>query len=219
VDAVSCIACVGVGGRLARLPALELANGPSQPFRFFTLNGLTWVDWATVIGLILTIIGFGITWWQLNRTKTAKQAVTESIMGANRETAGSRLTKTLSSLPSLNNKVYDALDKDDLIALRKALENWTRDCSRVISQLGRVQATPNRTQAHRGSRQEIDQIAESAKQFVAARLAIDEALLKLRSWNRKTQLSTEISHALRKMRECSNLAVMIIEEDQYRKVA
>jgi hypothetical protein len=212
--------CIGRDESVARLFKFELANNaPSHPFHFFYLNGLTWIDWVGIIALILTIIGFGITWWQLHRTQTARRAVAEFIKNSNRETANARMTKTLSSLLTLHNKVNDAVGKDDSIALQKALENWTRTCSRVIPQLARVQTLPRRTQIHGRSGQEMGQFAGSAEQFIAARLTVDEALLKLRGISRKTRLASEISHALSRIHECSNLAVMILEQDQYREAA
>ena len=219
VDAVLCMTCVGGDGRLALLRTSEFADNPSQPFHFFTLNGLKWIDWVGVIGVIVTIIGFGITWWQLHRTKTARQAVTEFITTSNREMANSRMTKTLNSLLVQHNKANDAVAQNDRIALQKALEKWTRSCSQVISQLGRAQAVPNGSQAYRQSHQEADRITENKNQFLAARVTVDEALLKLRSSSLQKRLSTEIVYAIGKMHECSNLAVTILEEDQYRKVS
>lgn len=130
-----------------------------------------------------------------------------------------RLNKTLNSLLVLNNKANDALTRDDSIAVQKALQEWTLACSRVISQLGIAQTMPKRARAHRRSHQETDQTPENAKEFISARVTVDEALLNLRTSVRKRRLSTEIAHALGKMQECSALAVTIIEKGEYRKVS
>lgn len=219
MDAGFCTTCASVAGPLTRLPARELANSPSQPFHFFSLNELTWIDWVGVVGLILTSIGFGITWWQLHRTQTARQAVSQFITNFNRETAATRLTKTLTSLLALHNKVTDAVGKDDPTALRVALESWTQTCSRVIPQLRRTQTTPKQKHTLRRSHYETNQISENAKRFIAARVTVDEAVYKLLSSSRKRRLSMEVTHALSKIHECSNLAREILEENQYEKVS
>jgi hypothetical protein len=117
---------VGCGTRASTSALGELAVDNNSPFNFFKLTGLTWVDWATLLGFLLTIVGFGVTLWQLHRTQTAIEAVNYERSSINRSTASTRLTKE--SFPSLDRlyvKARSAADDNNRDRLREILERWS----------------------------------------------------------------------------------------------
>src|SRR6202011_2528731 len=103
-----------------------------------------------------TVVGFGITWWQLHRTRTARQAVNETRSEINRKTASTRLSQSLPSLRTLYAKARSAAYEKDKQQLRQRLEEWSGKCGPAITMLEQLQA---QRATHRWKRTGDDQVA------------------------------------------------------------
>jgi hypothetical protein len=117
-------------------------------FHFFRLDGLTWIDWATVAGLILTVVGFGITWWQLQRTRTAQEALSETLALVNEGKASDLFTASVPALRNLYARVVKAAEKNDSSQLAQLLVDWAITCSGAIEQLERLKERKPRRKRH-----------------------------------------------------------------------
>jgi hypothetical protein len=212
---------VGVIGRLVsdvalrgsvRLPSSGLVFGNAHRFDFFALGGLTWIDWASVLGLFLTVVGFGITWWQLHRTRTARQAVSDTQTEIDRETASTGLGESLPLLKDICAKARAAAGKRDRKDLRRRLENWSDKCGEAITQLQQLyEQQPKR----RRTRAADDRVADVVQQLRSARSMVREALWKMDDQPQMEDLELGVRYALRAMSEFSDLATEMIEERRY----
>jgi hypothetical protein len=112
---------------------LELS--PAMDFNFFQLDGMTWVEWVSVLGVVVTAVGFIITWIQLHRTRTAGEARVETITEINQESANDRLRDLLPQFRKHYDKAQAAIQSNDAAKLRKTLEMWSANCERSIAML------------------------------------------------------------------------------------
>jgi hypothetical protein len=181
---------------LAHLPSGELAVDNNSPFNFFKLTGLTWVDWATLLGFLLTIVGFGVTLWQLHRTQTAIEAVNYERSSINRSTASTRLTKE--SFPSLDRlyvKARSAADDNNRDRLREILERWSGVCSEALAQLAQLQ---ERETGRRRSSADDDQATKAViDHFTSARGKVREAIWKMDRGAEISELREDVQRVMR----------------------
>ncbi|HEY4854205.1 MAG TPA: hypothetical protein VII22_25745 [Streptosporangiaceae bacterium] len=213
---ISSLACEAAVRGSARSCPLELVADKAHPFVFFKLEGLTWIDWATVTGLILTVVGFGITWWQLHRTRTARQAVNETRSEINRKTASTRLSQSLPSLRTLYAKARSAAYEKDKQQLRQRLEEWSGKCGPAITMLEQLQA---QRATHRWKRTGDDQVARVVAKLRSAQSMVGEALRKMDDQPDMVDLESGLQYALTAMREFSDLAAAMVEENRYLRKA
>lgn len=194
------------------LLSIELRIDKQSPFDFFALKGLTWIDWSTALGLILTISGFGITWWQLHRTRTARQAVTETRIEINRSTASERLSKSIPSLRALYTKARSAAYEKDKVQLQRRLDDWSVKCTEAITQLEKLQS---RRTAKRWGRTGDENVAAVLGKLRSAQGRVGEALRKMDEQPDMVDLESGVKYALAAMREFSALAAAMEEESHY----
>lgn len=202
---------------LAHLPSGELTTD-SSPFNFFKLAGLTWVDWATLVGFLLTIIGFGVTLWQLHRTQTAIEAVDYERGRINRSTASGRLTEqSFPSLRSQYGKARSAVEGNNRRGLRRALERWSETCSETIAQLAQMQE--RQTSRHETSADD-DRVAKAIELFASTQGKVREAIWKIDNEDERRELEEYVRYAFKSMSECNDRMREIMERDRYlRKVS
>jgi hypothetical protein len=199
---------------LAHLPSGELAVDNSIPFNFFKLTGLTWVDWATLVGFLLTIVGFGVTLWQLHRTQTAIEAVNYERSSINRSTASARLTtESFPSLDRLYTKARSAADENDRDRLREILEGWSGVCSEALAQLAQMQG---RETGRRRSSPDDDQATKALiDHFTSARGKVREAIWKIDKGAEISELREDVQYALKSMSECRDHMRGLRERGRY----
>jgi hypothetical protein len=197
---------------LAHLPSSELAVDNS-PFDFFKLTGLTWVDWATLVGFLLTIVGFSVTLWQLHRTQTAIEAVDHERGRINRSTASGRLTEqSLPSLQSLYGKARSAVEENDRRKLRQTLERWSGTCSQTIAQLEQMQ---ERKTGRNQSLENDGQTTKDIEQFYSAQGKVREAIWKIDNEEEPKELEEYVRYALKSMSECNDRMREVMERGRY----
>jgi hypothetical protein len=203
--------------RPVSLPSFQHVGIKEAKFHFFVLSGLTWVDWATIAGFALTIVGFGITLLQLHRTLTTVQAMNYDRGEINRTTATGRLTESFPSLQALCNNARRAAEENDRRKLRQSLDSWAGTCSQVIKQLDKLKSM---RAAHRGETTDDEQVAEAAQQLRSARVIVREALWKIDNEPEIGELESDVRYALRAMSECDDQMQEVLEGAIYlRKVS
>jgi hypothetical protein len=211
VGVISPLTCEAVvHGPACSLPSLFADE--RQPFDFFALSGLRWIDWATIAGLVLTVVGFGITWWQLYRTRTARQAVDDTRSEINQKIASEGLSESLPMLQEIYLKARSAASKRDRRQLRRRLENWSNKCSEAITQLQQLQ---ERQPKHRRTRQNDDRVADAVKQLQSARNKVREGLRKMDDQPDMEDLELGLQYALNAMSHFSDLAAEMVEGMHY----
>jgi hypothetical protein len=195
-------------------PSGELAVDNNSPFNFFKLTGLTWVDWATLVGFLLTIVGFGVTLWQLHRTQTAIEAVNYERSRINRRTASGRLTTE--SFPSLNRlygKARSAAEENNRQRLREALERWSGKCSEALEQLALMQE--QETSSRRESADDDRAAKAVINQFISTQGKVREAIWKIDKGTEISELREDVQYALKSMSECNDQMRGLRERDRY----
>jgi hypothetical protein len=190
----------------------ELTIDKKPPFDFFTVNGLIWIDWASICGLIITVVGFGITWWQLYRTRTAREAASDTRREINQTTAIKRLNKSLPSFRTIYRQATEAAYQKDKRELRLMLENWLSKCGPAIAQLEQLQ---ERRVSRRWASKEDDRAARVVEKLQSAQGRVAEALRKMDYQPDMTDLESGVQYALTAMREFSDLAARMREEDNF----
>jgi hypothetical protein len=203
---------------LAHTPSGEFTVDNNGSFSFFKLAGLTWVDWATLVGFIVTIVGFGITLWQLHRTQTAIEAVNFERSKINRNTASGRLTTE--SFPSLN-KLYDsarsAAEANNRKRLRAVLERWSGICSEALAQLEQMQ---EQEAGRRGASADDNRATKAViDQFTSAQGKVREAIWKMDGGAEMSELREDAQYALKSMGECNDQMRGLRERDRYLRTA
>lgn len=203
-----------VAATLAHLPSGELAADNNSPFNFFKLTGLTWVDWATLVGFLLTIVGFGVTLWQLHRTQTAIEAVNHERSRINRSTASARLTKgSFPSLDRLYSKARSAAEENDRNRLREIFESWSGVCSEALAQLAQMR---EQEAGRRRSSADGDQAIKAViDQFTSARSKVREAIRRMDWGAEVSDLQEDVQYALKSMSECKDHMRGLRERGRY----
>jgi hypothetical protein len=203
-----------VAATLAHLPSNELVADNSTPFDFFKLTGLTWVDWATLVGFVVTIVGFGVTLWQLHRTQTAIEAVNYERNRINRSTASERLTTgSFPSLDRLYSRARSAAEENDRDRLREIFESWSGVCSEALAQLAQMQ---EREIGRRRSSTDGDQAIKAViDQFTSAQSKVREAIWKIERGAEVRDLQEDVRYALKSMSECKDHMRGLRERGRY----
>jgi hypothetical protein len=198
--------------RLVSLPSFQHVGIKDDNYHFFVLTGLTWVDWATIAGFALTIIGFGVTLLQLHRTLTAVQAMNYDRGEINRTTASGRLTESFPALRAECSNARQAAEDNDRRELRQSLENWAGTCSQVIKQLDKLKSI---RAARRGDMTDDEQVAQTAEKLRSARITVREAIWKIDNKTEIRELYSAARYALRSMSECDDQMQEILEGTIY----
>lgn len=204
-------ACEVALRRLVSLPSFQHVGIKGNSYHFFVLAGLTWVDWATIAGFALAIVGFGLTLLQLQRTLTAVQAMNYDRGEINRTTASGRLMKSFPSLQALSSNARRAAEENDRRELRQSLENWSGTCSKVIKQLDQLKSI---RAARRGEITDDEQVAQAATQLRSARTIVREAIWKIDKAN-IGELESDVRYALRAMSDCNDQMQEVLEGTNY----
>jgi hypothetical protein len=203
---------------LAHTPSGEFAVDNNSPFNFFKFTGLTWVDWATLVGFLVTIVGFGITLWQLHKTQTAIEAVNDERSRINRNTAAGRLTtETFSSLNKLYDSARSAAEENNRKRLRSLLERWAGICSEALAQLEQMQ---EQEAGRRGASADVNRATKALiDQFTSAQGKVREAIWKMDEGAEMSELREDAQYALKSMGECNDQMRGLRERDRYLRMA
>lgn len=111
-----------------------------QTSDFFGLTGLIWIDWISVAGVVVTVVGFVLSYVALSRTITADRAVDQSVNRINSDLAKERLEDLLPTYRKQYNSCSAAVDANDAAKLRNTLEKWLSNSERTPPMLDRLNA-------------------------------------------------------------------------------
>jgi hypothetical protein len=209
------VTCVVTAADPVRLQARGPIRQPGS-FHFFGLAGLTWIDWGTVLGLVLTVAGFGITWWQLQRTQTAREAVSDTLGHVNAGKAHDNLVKSVPALRRVYDRVVTAAETRDASRLGRLLVDWSRECSRTIANLEQLAARKARMRRSAATDTTED---VAIRKFRSALSMVEEAQWKLGNGGAATDLKSEIKYALAAMRECLIEAEQLLEGRKFERAS
>lgn len=91
----------------------------------------TFQDWLALIGFVLTIVGFGLTFWQLRRTKRVAEATQETVYKATDRVRYNQLLVLLPQLQNLEPELDTAVREDDSRVAARTLVRWNQLASQV----------------------------------------------------------------------------------------
>jgi hypothetical protein len=85
---------------------------------------LTWVDWFSVAGLPLTLVGLGLTWKQAKDAAGAAKAAQEAISATEQKIRSKQLMVLIPQLRWTAVELENAITVKDRIAARRQLDSW-----------------------------------------------------------------------------------------------
>jgi hypothetical protein len=91
----------------------------------------TFQDWLALVGFILTILGFGLTFWQLYRTKRVAEATQDTVYRATDRVRYNQLLVLLPQLQNLEPELDNAVREDDGRIAARTLVRWNQLASQV----------------------------------------------------------------------------------------
>lgn len=176
--------------------------------------GLTWVEWVSVCGVLVTAVGFIITWIQLHRTRTAREAVADKVGEITQNQAAERISDLLPELRNILRQASLNAEKERLSALRTSLEKWNGTCERIIELL----STPRHVNTRfRRPGQQVEVDEAMILLFRSCQSKVTEALFRLE--DSVVDLSTATQYARAAMRKCADRADGFTEKQGLEKVS
>jgi hypothetical protein len=145
---------------------------------------LTFSDWLGLVGVALTVIGFGITIFQVVRTRRAVTGAVGAIRGAS-------ILAALTALLAIEPELEDAVTHNDTAAARQALVKWRLASSEVR---GVAQGDVEVSRALSDSLQDTLVIAIAAHRELDNGVGLTDATSELRGELRN--VSAEISRVI-----------------------
>ena len=85
---------------------------------------LGWVDWITVVGLPLTILGLIITWRQARKATKAAEAAKKAVYQTEQQIRASQLLVLVPQLRWTVAELESAIENDNSYMARRQLESW-----------------------------------------------------------------------------------------------
>lgn len=111
--------------------------------------GLTAVEWVTVVGFIVTVLGFGATlsalriaWSQLRRTQTSADAAKAAGEAVQEQLQDVQLAWLLPRLQETEHALEEARQARDADAARRQLSQWRRIAPMAEALLERTPSAP-----------------------------------------------------------------------------
>ncbi len=85
---------------------------------------LGWIDWITVIGLPLTLLGLSLTWWQARKASNAASAAREAVFRTEQQIRASQVLVLVPQLRWTVAELETAIEKDSSFFARRQLDSW-----------------------------------------------------------------------------------------------
>jgi hypothetical protein len=179
-------------------------------------QGLTWVDWVSVGGVLLTAVGFVITWIQLQRTRTSREAVADKLGELSSRQTEDRLGDLLPRLRQIHDEASKAAQRNRRQSLIGSLERWNSTCERLIEVLSR----PQSQRSHRFGKQSQGATDEQSIELLrGSQSKVSEALHRLEEELERPDLESATHYARASMRRCADRADALMENQQLKKVS
>lgn len=194
-------------------PLALLSDAPPETAWYY---GLTWVDWFSVGGVVLTAVGFIVTWIQLNRTRTSREAVADKLGEISARQTNDRLSDLLPILRQILDESAKALQRGRSASLIECFERWNSTCERVIELLAAPRIVRvgfmRRGAQVAGDERTVDLLQSSQSKVAEALRRIDEVA-------DGPELAAATQYARSAMRRCADRADGLMEKQQLKKVS
>lgn len=92
---------------------------------------LTWVDWITVAGLLLTLVGLYITWRQARNAANAAKAAQDAIIATERTIRSKQLMVLIPQLRWIVSELETAITTNDRKGARRQFDSWRWQASNI----------------------------------------------------------------------------------------
>lgn len=161
----------------------------------------------------MTGVGFVVTWIQLKRTSTAREAVDATVTRIDQETAGERLRTSLPRLRATYVRARDAAHAEDHDDVRRNLEAWSSQAERCIQMLGRLRPTGVRVK-HKSEHDLVERLIDELRRGQAL---VRESLSRLERRDQAAEAATR--YARKAMLTCADTADALSENRRYRKAS
>jgi hypothetical protein len=86
--------------------------------------GLGWVDWVTIIGLPLTLLGLYLTWWQAKKAASAAVAARRAVRRTEQQIRANQLLVLVPQLSRTVAELDSAIQADNPFLAQRDLNSW-----------------------------------------------------------------------------------------------
>lgn len=93
--------------------------------------GLSWVDWITITGLPLTILGLVLTWWQAREAANSAKAAQRAIRETEQEIRAKQVMVLVPQLRWTLHEIDTGIESSDPRATRRSLDSWRMQASNI----------------------------------------------------------------------------------------
>lgn len=93
---------------------------------------------ALIFSTALTILGFALAIWQIQKTKTAVDAAREARVEASTEIVANQLNRLLREIQLVSNEIEEDNSHNDLAALRRTLSKYAWVCNESAYLVGKL---------------------------------------------------------------------------------
>lgn len=134
---------------------------------------LNWVEWVSVGGVVITLLGFAATIWalalargQLRRVETAAAAASSAVATTQAQLRRTYSRMLLPQLVDIQQDLVSAVEAEDPRAAHRAVDRWVRLAGQLQEMLG--EEVPTRSDV-------LDAVSESIKRAKRAKSAMVES--------------------------------------------
>ena len=87
-------------------------------------NGVSWIDWVSLGGVVLTAAGVYLTWLQASAAKSAAEAAVEAANVTENQLRANQLLVLIPQLRWMASELDAAISDNDPKLTRRQLDNW-----------------------------------------------------------------------------------------------
>ncbi|MEU4329035.1 hypothetical protein [Nonomuraea dietziae] len=104
---------------------------------------LNWVEWSNIVGLVLTLVGLGFTWWQAKGAANAARAAKEAVGITELQLRTNQLMILVPQLRTLINELDVTSAEEGITHVQRCLDKWRSQASIINGLLLHVDVDKN----------------------------------------------------------------------------
>ncbi|MFI7044352.1 hypothetical protein [Streptosporangium sandarakinum] len=99
---------------------------------------LDWVEWSNIVGLVLTLVGLGLTWWQARGAANSAKAAQEAVGLTELQLRMNQLMILVPQLRGIINELDVASAEEGITHVQRCLDKWRSQASIIHGLLSNV---------------------------------------------------------------------------------
>jgi hypothetical protein len=128
---------------------------------------ISWVDWTTIVGVLLALIGLFLTWRQAKNAANSAEAAKQAVSNTEQRIRLNQLMVLIPQLRWIANELDNAISTEDGSLVRRQLESWRWQAGNIHGMLESVD--PNQAKLLRDLQQSVG-LARAASSTLMAKV-------------------------------------------------